>query len=33
MLDDTEEMDRRVVCMRFGSAEKKAYSIYDSAFL
>jgi hypothetical protein len=33
MLDDTEEVDRGVVCMRFGSAEKKAYSIYDSAFL
>jgi hypothetical protein len=33
MLDDAEEADRRVVCMRFRSAEKAAYSTYDSAFL
>lgn len=36
MLDEIEELElaeRRVACMRFGSAEKEAYSTYDSAFL
>lgn len=36
MLEDTEEVElveRRLTWMRFGSAEKEAYSTYDSAFL
>lgn len=37
MLDEIDELEwwveRRVACIRFGSAEKEAYSTCDSAFL